>query len=258
MRGDDMSKAVVAIIEDDHATREFIRECLADEGYGTLTYDQGAGAYEFIEHKRPDVVILDIRMEHPRAGLAVLQHLRRDPETVSIPVLVCTADAPFTREWSKALDEFRCAILSKPFLIEDLLDAVARLIQPPPSAPHGRPREEIAAIRPVIGLVDTDGRGIATYTEQLERKGYKVVGSRWGSGLRDMAVREQPDLLIVDIGDRRQSLLSHVLRRLRRDPLTSQIPLLVNPQHGRDLYRTIEEIVGPPPLGLSSPQSRRV
>jgi len=63
-----------------------------------------------------------------------------------------------------------------------------------------------------------------------------------------MAVREQPDLLIVDVGDRRQGIVSLVLRRLRDDPLTHQIPFLLDPPKDRELYRTIEEIVGPPPL----------
>ena len=75
------------------------------EGYRTLPYRQGAGAYELIEHERPDAVIMDIRMEHPRAGLAVLQRLRHDPATAAIPVLICTADVPFTREWARTLGE---------------------------------------------------------------------------------------------------------------------------------------------------------
>nr|MDQ6908385.1 hypothetical protein [Chloroflexota bacterium] len=89
---------------------------------------------------------------------------------------------------------------------------------------------------------------VTSFTEQLERKGYKVVGCRWGDKLHDMAVREQPDLLIVDVGNQRQGIVSLVLRRLRDDPLTSRIPFLLDPPKDRDLYRTIEQIVGSPSL----------
>jgi len=178
-----MSAAVVAIIEDDAAVLDVMTECLTGDGYRTLPYQQGAGAYELIETERPDAVILDIRMEHPRAGLAVLQRLRRNPATVDIPVLVCTADTAFEREWERTLEECRCAVVVKPFQIADLLAAVGRLVQPPPDdAPAPSPRNSRAkgqptppVIRPVIGLVDADGRGVATFTEQLERKGYKAV-----------------------------------------------------------------------------------
>ncbi len=251
-----MSAAVVAIIEDDAAVLDVMTECLTGDGYRILPYRQGAGAYELIASERPDAVILDIRMEHPRAGLAVLQRLRRNPATVDTPVVICTADTAFMREWGRMLEEYRCTVLVKPFQIAELLAMIGRLIQSPTddapaaSSPNGRAKGQHAppVIRPVIGLVDVDGRGVTSFTEQLERKGYKVVGCRWGDKLHDMAVREQPDLLIVDVGNQRQGIVSLVLRRLRDDPLTSRIPFLLDPPKDRDLYQTIEQIVGSPPL----------
>ncbi|MCA1725164.1 MAG: response regulator [Thermomicrobia bacterium] len=260
-----MPLPVVAIGEDDCTTREFMIECLTVEGYRTLAYPRGAGAYEFIEFERPDAVILDIRMEHPRAGLAVLQRLRRDPETVDIPVLVCTADAPFIREWSRTLADGRCAVVTKPFDVAELLATIRHLlVSRAGEAPGELPRtvrvkrDPLApGIRPVVALVDIDGNGLTDHTEQLERKGYKVVGCRWGNGLYDMAVREQPDLLIVDIDDSRRWLLARIFRRLRHDPLTSAIPLIVNPQRDQNLYRTIEEHLGPAPSSHPPMQQAR-
>lgn len=67
-----MAAPLIVIIEDDGAVLTMIAECLEAEGYRILPYRQGAGAYEFIEQSRPEAVVLDIRMEHPRAGMAVL------------------------------------------------------------------------------------------------------------------------------------------------------------------------------------------
>jgi DNA-binding response OmpR family regulator len=245
-----MTSPVVAVIEDDVEILNMIADCLANAGYRALPYHQGAGAYEFIEHEHPDAVILDIRMEHPRAGMAVLQRLRRDEATAEMPVIVCTADQRFVADWRRMLDEYRCAVITKPFRIEQLLAACGDLALL--AAPQA------VAIRSVIGLVAAADHGITRHTEQLERKGYRVVACRWGNGVYDFAVREQPDLLIVDTGATLQGIRARLVRRLARDPLTCHIPLLVDPPNDRDFYRRVEEIVGPAPQtrGTARPPSR--
>lgn len=241
-----MVMPLIAVIEDDEATLNCITECLMDEGYRTLAYDRGAGAYELIEGARPDAVILDIRLEHPRAGMAVLQRLRRAPATAAIPVLVCTADIPFTREWGRTLGEHGCASIAKPFEIDVLIATVGRLLRPLSEDPRATRRGDTEPmIRPVVGVVDVDGTGVSARTAQLEQKGYKVVACRWGDGIFDLAVREQPDVLLVDAGDRPRGAVSCALRRLGRDPLTRHIPLVVDPPRGGELYRQLEEMFGP-------------
>jgi CheY-like chemotaxis protein len=246
-----MAAPLIAVVEDDDVILGMIADCLEGEGYRTIPYRQGAGAYEFIEHSCPDAVILDIRMEHPRAGMAVLQRLRHDPATAAIPILVCTADVSFTQEWARTLGEHGCAVLIKPFLIDDLLAALARLISPPvtdlaPARGGSRRVPEIVepVIRPVVGLVDANGKGVTSRTARLEQKGYKVVACRWGDGIFDMAMCEQPDMLIVDPGNRPRGAVSYVLRRLGRNPLTGHIPIVVDPPDG-EFYRRVEEVVGP-------------
>ena len=245
-----MPLPIVAVIEDDVEILDMIAGCLVDAGYRTLPYHQGAGAYEFIEQEHPDAVILDIRMEHPRAGMAVLQRLRRDEATAGMPVIVCTADHRFVADRRRMLDEYRCTVVTKPFRIEQLLAACGDLALPA--------ARQAMAIRPVIGLVAANEHGITSHTEQLERKGYRVVACRWGNGVYDFAVREQPDLLIVDTGATLQGIRAHLVRRLARDPLTCHIPLLVDPPKDRDFYRRVEEIVvlAPQTRGTARPPFR--
>src|SRR3954452_2680881 len=118
-----MQTPTIAVIEDDAAILDVMTECLTRAGYRTLAHQQGAGAYEFIEHARPDAVVLDVRMEHPRAGLAVLQRLRRDEATARTPVLICTADEQFPAERRRTLADYGCAVLGKPFLIDQFVEA---------------------------------------------------------------------------------------------------------------------------------------
>lgn len=245
-----MAAPRVVIIEDDDAVLGMITECLETEGYRTLPYRRGA--YELITAAQPDAVVLDIRLEHPRAGMAVLQRLRHDPATAAIPILVCTADVPFTREWARTLDSPGCAVVTKPFEIDDLLATLARLIAPPSAEPTATGGDTARVkgnsapmIRRVVGLVDADGQGVTAHTAQLEQKGYRVVACRWGDGIFDMAVREQPEVLLIDPGDRPRAAISRVLQRLGRDPLTGHIPIIAEPPSGGEFYRRIEEIVGP-------------
>lgn len=146
--------------------------------------------------------------------------------------------------------ERHCAVVTKPFLVSDLLATLARLVAPSLDDPAAALRSDRRAqeitepmIRPVVGLVDANGKGVTSRTAQLEQKGYKVVACRWGDGIFDMALCEQPDMLIVDSGDRPRRAVSYALRRLERDPLTGHIPIIMDPPDG-EFYRRIEEIIG--------------
>lgn len=228
-----MSSPVVAIIQDDAEVLNMIADCLTNERYRTPSYGQGGGADEFIEQARPDAVILDIRVEHPFAGMTVLQRLRRDEATAvlhrRLPLrrgIAAHAGGASVRGRHKALPNRRSA---------------RRMWQHAAAC-----RAEAPAIGQVIALVDANGTGIGRQTEQLECKGYRVIVCRWGNGVYDFAVREQPELRIP----------ARLVRRLARDPLTCQIPLLMDPPTGRDFYRRVEEIVGPPPQTESATDHR--
>jgi CheY-like chemotaxis protein len=82
---------------------------------------------------QPDLIILDIRLEHAETGWTVLECLRLDPKTTTIPVIVCSADSAFLREKALSLQQLRCDILEKPFDLDMLLEKVARSLEQYPS-----------------------------------------------------------------------------------------------------------------------------
>ncbi len=118
-----MPSPLIAIVEDGATIPDMMVECLTSEGYRTLGYRRGAGADDFIARARPDAVILDVRMEQPRAGMAVLRHLRGEAATAAVPVIVCTADHRFVADWQDVLATDHCTVVTKPFRIDDLLAA---------------------------------------------------------------------------------------------------------------------------------------
>lgn len=81
---------------------------------------------------RPALIILDLRLERPDAGLEALRRLRADPVTQATPVLVCSADVIGLRALEARLRANGCDLLEKPFEMAMLLARVHALL---PSAP---------------------------------------------------------------------------------------------------------------------------
>lgn len=111
----------IAVINDDATFLELMQELLEDEGYKVIMWREGDGAHAMVRRERPTLIILDLRLEHPDMGWAVLQALTLDPETVTIPVIVCSADVRFLREKEEWLLQHGCMVQEKPFSLDDIL-----------------------------------------------------------------------------------------------------------------------------------------
>jgi CheY-like chemotaxis protein len=118
--------ATVLVVEDDPMIQEVLALALADEGYEVATATDGDALAEAAVD-RPAVILLDVNMPG-MDGLEVLDHLRADPATRPIPVVLMSA--------AERLAEHRgrpgvAAVLPKPFCLEEALTTVARLAGPP-------------------------------------------------------------------------------------------------------------------------------
>lgn len=105
-----------------------MRELLEEEGYRATIWDRKENAYHVIKRERPNLVIIDIRLQSPDEGWKVLEQVRLDPMTTHVPVIVCSADTQFLRWKRRQLQEMNCAVLEKPFRLTELLRAVESLV----------------------------------------------------------------------------------------------------------------------------------
>lgn len=121
----------IAVVNEDTAYLRMMETFLQMEGYDTFAWREGSTAYEVIKQERPDLVILDIRLERPDAGWVVLDLLRLDPATADIPVIVASGDLGSLREKEEHLRAQRCLVLPKPFGLEELLAKIREVIGPP-------------------------------------------------------------------------------------------------------------------------------
>jgi CheY-like chemotaxis protein len=121
---------LVAVIDDDPEFLALVHQIIDEErSYPVVATVHGQEAIAFLQQRRPDVVILDVRMETPRLGVEILRSMRRDAGLQHVPVIVCTADQRFLCENEAELRALRSEWLPKPFDIEDLLSKVDQAVR---------------------------------------------------------------------------------------------------------------------------------
>jgi DNA-binding NtrC family response regulator len=89
--------ARVLVVDDDNSLRILYTKEMSDEGYDVESVSSGKEALESITARRPDVVILDIKMEG-MDGLSVLDEIMKRDKT--IPVVLNTAYSTFKSDFT--------------------------------------------------------------------------------------------------------------------------------------------------------------
>ncbi len=78
----------ILVVEDEKNLRMLYKEELTAEGYDVVLADSGEEALEIVERRRPDLIVLDIRMPGMDGIEALGRILGKDR---SIPVIINTA-----------------------------------------------------------------------------------------------------------------------------------------------------------------------
>lgn len=126
---DARAEPLVIVVDDDAMTRHLMHDLLPLDGYRVVTWGAGAGAAELIAREQPALVILDVRMETERAGIAVLRALRQRPDTAHIPVLVASACMPYLEPDERGeIGALRGEVMGKPFRLPDLLATIGQML----------------------------------------------------------------------------------------------------------------------------------
>jgi chemosensory pili system protein ChpA (sensor histidine kinase/response regulator) len=120
------SEKVVVVADDSISVRKFVGRILEKAGYRVKLASDGLEAAELIAQVGCHLLVTDIEM--PRMnGYELMTHLRQDPTTRRVPVLVVTSRAG-AKHRDRALKEGAAAFLTKPVQEEQLLSVVEGLI----------------------------------------------------------------------------------------------------------------------------------
>ena len=118
--------ALILLVDDDPDTLVVLALLLAREGYRTATAATGYAALALTRAAPPALVLLDVRLPD-LPGPEVCRRLHADPATRHVPIVFVTGSPhDVTPAQLDGCDP--AAVLVKPVALEDLIDAVRRLI----------------------------------------------------------------------------------------------------------------------------------
>jgi DNA-binding NtrC family response regulator len=120
-----MARKSILVVDDEKSQREILEMILSGEGYTVTTASSGEAALKFVEDRRFDLVLTDLKMTG-MSGLDLLEKLVAFDKSIIVILLTAhgTVDSAFE---AKDLGAF--AYLQKPYDREKLLETVGRALQ---------------------------------------------------------------------------------------------------------------------------------
>ncbi len=120
-----MSRARILIVEDERITAMSLQSELRGLGYEvTALASSGEEAIAKAKHHRPDLILMDIRLEGKMSGIEAAEHLHRSDD---IPVVFITAyssdDVRQSAEQAGA-----CGFILKPYDRQELEEAIRQAL----------------------------------------------------------------------------------------------------------------------------------
>jgi DNA-binding response OmpR family regulator len=197
------------VIEDDPEAAELLRLHLESAGFQVRVAADGsqlqpAGA------PKPDLITLDILMPGT-SGWDVLEQIKRDASLACVPVVIVSMVAD--RQRGVALGASK--VLEKPIGRQQLLNAVRSLGL---AAQSGQPHKVL--------VVDDDPMAIDLVASNLAGADCEVLRAHDGEQAIGIALKDQPDLIILDLMMPGLSGFE-VLDRVRSQPAMASVPILI-------------------------------
>jgi two-component system, cell cycle response regulator DivK len=116
----------ILVIEDNPMNLELVRDVLITAGMKVVDAPNGQEGLKAASQLQPDLILLDIRLPG-LDGFAVLERLRSNPSTASIPVAALTAQA-MVGDRDQAMAAGFNAYIPKPIDTRTLADQVWALL----------------------------------------------------------------------------------------------------------------------------------
>lgn len=113
-----MSK--ILVVDDEVKTCEYLKEFLEIKGYDVIVSNNGGDALEKVKTKKPDIILLDIRMPG-MDGMEVLKRVREFDKGVGIIMLTAVKEEDIGK---KALKSGADEYVTKPVDLNHLAECV--------------------------------------------------------------------------------------------------------------------------------------
>lgn len=253
----------VLVVDDSLNDRRLIRRLLQRyKSYRVFEAQNGVEALRIVREHRPDLVVADLTMPE-MDGFSLLEHLRGDPETASIPVMVISAKNLTDRDHEFLAAHSDSVWTKGSFDTRSLVDHVVRTLgdtplDPSPSQlrrPEGLAehyRTQLTANAPLrtVVVIDDNPDDLRLMRRYLESsREYRVIAADSGrSGLKAI-YEHHPELIVLDLMMPDMDGFS-VLESLHNNTQLSDIPVIIisakelSPEEQGKLAQGIHTILG--------------
>jgi DNA-binding response OmpR family regulator len=122
----------VAVIDNDQELLTLSVDIFADEGWQTMPFRNGEVAIDLMRQDPPDVIVLDLWLDHPESGWFILKRLLIEPALRETPVIIWTGSTDHLAEKQEWLEQRGLRVITKPFEIDELCRTVREAISTAP------------------------------------------------------------------------------------------------------------------------------
>ncbi|MBS2035538.1 response regulator [bacterium] len=120
----------ILVVDDDEHILRSLSQYLELEDFNVVSASSGPEALTLFQQEKPDLLVLDVMMPG-MDGFQVLEKLRNDPETASVPVLMLTARDQHN-DILKGYQMGATSYLVKPFNLDELVEAIREVFASKP------------------------------------------------------------------------------------------------------------------------------
>ena len=212
-----MNKTIL-VVEDQEDNRQILRDLLASSGFLMIEAHDGEQALAMARSQRPDLILMDIQLPVVDGYEGATRSIKRGPELKHIPVIAVTCICAKRRRGASARSRLR--------------RLCRQALQHSPSAGEDRPVSRTASVSrsvhdpPRVLIVDDNENNRAILAARLGAEGYSTEEACDGAEALEVARRDAPDLILLDVTMPRMDGLE-ACRRLRSDPSVGFVPIIL-------------------------------
>ena len=111
-----MARKSILVVDDEKNQREILETILSSEGYDVTTASSGEAAMKFVQSRRFDLVLTDLKMTG-MSGLDLLKELTNFDKSIIVILLILLAAIPLVLAWTS----YRIAGIDSPVIDARLL-----------------------------------------------------------------------------------------------------------------------------------------
>lgn len=115
----------ILIVDDSPTERHVLNDMLTKSGYDVVASDNGEDAIQKAKALKPDLIVMDVVMPGLN-GFQATRAISRDPETRTIPIILCTSKSQETDKIWGMRQGARDYIV-KPVNRDELLEKIAAI-----------------------------------------------------------------------------------------------------------------------------------